>query len=172
MRESNFNSLREFRLSKAGESSSALHTHRWSGLRCLFEQLEQFTARGGQLRVITTTYMEATDFKAIVELSKLPNTEIKISYDSSRTRLHAKAYVFKRDTGFTTARRTGFPSSSLMRQMIFHSHVRWICIVTIQRIKCWQRLGFGMRRKRQLYNEGVDIPEVNTVLFLRPTESL
>ena len=23
-----------------------------------------------------------------------------------------------------------------------------------------------------LYNEGIDIPEVNTVLFLRPTESL
>ena len=23
-----------------------------------------------------------------------------------------------------------------------------------------------------IYNEGVDIPEVNTVLFLRPTESL
>ncbi|ODA38840.1 hypothetical protein DSBG_4394 [Desulfosporosinus sp. BG] len=23
-----------------------------------------------------------------------------------------------------------------------------------------------------IYNEGIDIPEVNTVLFLRPTESL
>jgi len=57
---------------------------KWSGLRILMEQLEAFTGGGGQLRVITTTYMEATDYKAIIELAKLPNTEIKISYDTDR----------------------------------------------------------------------------------------
>lgn len=47
--------------------------------------------------------MEATDYKAISELSKLLNYGIKISYDVERTRLHAKEYLFKRETGFTTA---------------------------------------------------------------------
>ena len=47
--------------------------------------------------------MGASEFRAIKFLSQLPNTEIKISYDTQRTRLHAKSYMFNRNTGFTTA---------------------------------------------------------------------
>ncbi len=74
-----------------------------SGEHLLWNSLRKFTSEGKNLRVITTTYTGATDYDAVARLSMLPNTEVKISYDGTQDRLHAKSYIFLRNSGFHTA---------------------------------------------------------------------
>ncbi len=69
---------------------------RESGIATLMPSLEEATARGAKFRLLTTTYMAVSDFSAIKRLASLPNTEVRISYNETTTRLHAKAYLFYR----------------------------------------------------------------------------
>ena len=77
-----------------------------SGVRKLRDVLAHITAVGAdgkppvRLRVLTTTYIGATDAAAVHELASLPGCEVRVSLDGRRTRLHAKAWIFRRATGF------------------------------------------------------------------------
>jgi superfamily II DNA or RNA helicase/HKD family nuclease len=80
-----------------------------SGVRKLQDVLQQITAKaaqGGaatQLRILTTTYTGATEARALDELARLPGCEVRVSLDGRRTRLHAKAWLFQRKSGFGSA---------------------------------------------------------------------
>lgn len=77
---------------------------RWSGVRIFEDSLKKFTSKkGNEFKIITTCYMGASQPKAIEFLSSLPNTEIKISYNTNHERLHAKSYIFERESSFDTA---------------------------------------------------------------------
>jgi HKD family nuclease len=75
---------------------------RWSGVRLFVDALRRHCDEGKQLRILTTTYMNVTEQRALDELERLGAT-IKVSYDVSTTRLHAKAWVFHRESGYSTA---------------------------------------------------------------------
>jgi superfamily II DNA or RNA helicase/HKD family nuclease len=75
-----------------------------SGLNLIYDKLKTFCEKPHhRLRVITTTYCGVTQAKAVERLAKLPNTEIRISYNTKIERLHAKSYIFERNSGFSTA---------------------------------------------------------------------
>lgn len=74
---------------------------KWSGLRLIKNELQEAIDLGVNVRVITTVYMGASDKRAIDELQKI-GAKVKVSYDTRRTRLHAKAWLFHRDSGYST----------------------------------------------------------------------
>ncbi|MEU6946277.1 DUF3427 domain-containing protein [Streptomyces sp. NPDC046316] len=76
---------------------------KWHGLRVIEQSLESAHARGVPIRVITTTYIGATERRALDRLVQRFNAEVKVNYELRSTRLHAKAWLFRRNSGYDTA---------------------------------------------------------------------
>jgi superfamily II DNA or RNA helicase/HKD family nuclease len=76
---------------------------KWQGLRLLDGELSELRRRKVSLRVITTTYLGATDARALDALVDEFGAQVRVNYETQRTRLHAKAWLLRRDTGFHTA---------------------------------------------------------------------
>ncbi|MET8979112.1 DUF3427 domain-containing protein [Streptomyces sp. NPDC004539] len=76
---------------------------KWYGIRVLEDALHAAKERGVPIRVITTTYIGATDRHALDRLVRDFGATVKVNYEIRSTRLHAKAWLFRRNTGFDTA---------------------------------------------------------------------
>jgi len=92
----------------------------WNGIRIFMDQLKRLRERGVPIRLMTTTYTGITDIRALDELAKI-GVNIKVSYDTGSTRLHAKAWLFERDSGFSTA----YIGSSNLTHTALHEGLEW-----------------------------------------------
>ena len=110
-------------------------------IRSFYPQLLQYCGAGNpdgspRLRIATTTYMGATDAEALRLLFALPNTEVKICFNTSQTRLHAKAYIFHRKTQFGSA----YIGSANLSTPALSSGLEWTIKVAQQEIPhLWER---------------------------------
>jgi superfamily II DNA or RNA helicase/HKD family nuclease len=93
---------------------------RWNGLRTFRPALEAHCQGGRPLRVITTVYTGSTERRALDWLASI-GAEVKVSYDTRTTRLHAKAWLFERLSGFSTA----FIGSSNLTHSAMLDGVEW-----------------------------------------------
>jgi superfamily II DNA or RNA helicase len=75
---------------------------RWTGVRIVKDRLAEVVRRGGRARVIASTYLGSSEPRALEALIAL-GAHVRISYDTTSTRLHAKAWLFERRSGFSTA---------------------------------------------------------------------
>jgi HKD family nuclease len=103
------------------ELDSADDVDLWHGIRVLESQLALLAGRRVPLRVITTTYVVATERLALDRLVREFGAVVKIQYDALRTRLHAKAWLFRRRTGFDTA----YVGSSNLSRSALLDGVEW-----------------------------------------------
>lgn len=94
---------------------------KWHGLRLLEPELALARSRGIPIRVITTTYMGATERASLDRLVRQFGAAVKVQYDAQRTRLHAKAWMFRRQTGFDTA----YVGSSNLSRAALLDGVEW-----------------------------------------------
>ena len=74
---------------------------RQTGIRPMLDLLRRHVDAGRSLRLLTTTYTNSTELAALQALQEI-GAQIRVSYDTSSTRLHAKAWLFHRRTGFST----------------------------------------------------------------------
>ena len=99
---------------------------KWSGLRVLLDALGAVVERGRErgaaapVRVLTTTYIGASEVRALEALAQI-GAEVRISYDDRRTRLHAKAWLFHRESGSHTA----YIGSSNLSRAALHEGLEW-----------------------------------------------
>jgi len=75
---------------------------RQTGIAPLLPALRAHCLAGRELRVLTTTYTGSTEARALDSLRDI-GAKIRVSYDTTGTRLHAKAWLFHRASGFSTA---------------------------------------------------------------------
>jgi superfamily II DNA or RNA helicase len=101
---------------------------KWSGLRLLIPALEQLSVRQVPVRILSTSYMGASDPAAIEWLACQSNIQVRLSYDTAATRLHAKAYHFWRESGYSTA----YIGSANMSHAAMTQGLEWTVKVTDQ----------------------------------------
>ena len=81
-------------LSSCDEALFSVSFLRFSGMGLILEQLEQLGARGGRVRVITSTYMNITQPEALRELDRIEGVECRLHLAEAGEGFHPKFYLF------------------------------------------------------------------------------
>ncbi len=150
---------------------------RRTGIAPMVEALQRHIDAGRSVRVLTTTYTGSTEAEAVELLLKL-GADVRVSYDTSSTRLHAKAWLFHRDSGYSTA----YVGSSNLTHSAQVTGLEWNVRVSAARNRAvvekiaavfesyWQQADFEPYDRNRFLAAGEDRASSPTMLSLSPVE--
>jgi superfamily II DNA or RNA helicase len=150
---------------------------RYSGVQPLREALRRHCEAGRELRVLTTTYTGTTEESALELLQRL-GAQLRVSYDTTGTRLHAKAWLFYRKSGFSTA----YIGSSNLTHTAQVTGLEWNVRVSgarnpdvIDKMSAvfeayWHNADFRPYQREEFRSLTQTQPSQGPTLFLPPTE--
>ena len=92
----------------------------YKGIEALRDELLALVDRGGRVRVITSTYLGSTSGRALDDLVNL-GAEVRVNYHGMATKLHAKAWLFRRPGELDTA----FIGSSNLSEAALYTGLEW-----------------------------------------------
>lgn len=90
-----------------------------SGIQLLVDSFKLLEKKGIKGKIITSTYLEFTEVKALEKILEFSNIELKI-YNKKHRGFHSKAYIFEFDDSFKT-----IIGSSNITASAFKSNVEW-----------------------------------------------
>ena len=93
----------------------------FSGLQLLLDTLKILEQKGIKGKILTSTYLNFTEVKALEKIKEFKNIELKI-YDSSKTNIgfHSKAYIFELDRSYEL-----LLGSSNITSSAFKTNIEW-----------------------------------------------
>jgi superfamily II DNA or RNA helicase/HKD family nuclease len=94
----------KYELQTADHANFMVSFIRWSGLQLLIRPLDEFRQvdASNRLRILTSTYLNITEPKALYRLLEMPHVETRI-FDSGSVSFHTKAYLFERHSGLNSS---------------------------------------------------------------------
>jgi superfamily II DNA or RNA helicase/HKD family nuclease len=99
------------------------------GVAQISEQLSMLRDRGVRVRMLTGVYRGSSDKEAVDLLANEFGVEVKINYETHSNHLHAKAWLIRRNSGFSTA----FVGSSNLSRAAFVDGMEWNVRLTERR---------------------------------------
>lgn len=91
----------------------------YSGLQLLLNSLKKCEQRKVKGKVLTSTYLNFTEIKALKKLQEFNNIQLKI-FDSNKVGFHSKAYIFEFEDSYKI-----IVGSSNITASAFKSNIEW-----------------------------------------------
>lgn len=91
----------------------------FSGVQLLLDVLSKCEQKGIKGKILTSTYLNFTEVKALEKLKEFRNIELKI-FDSSQVGFHSKAYIFEFENEYKI-----LIGSSNITSSAFKSNIEW-----------------------------------------------